>query len=300
MTDLRLPFDTNWELLRRFNICCNSKNFSEAAKKIGTSPSALLHQIEMLEQEIGKTLFVRGPKQRSMRLTLKGEVIKDMTDKAFRIFSRETTSDLAEMREERKVLRILTTEGIAESILAEPLNKFLQHQDNFQLQVVIESNPSSIGKDEIAIRTNFVEQKDIVKQHLTSFYVELYASESYIKKYGAPEKTTDLLHHKILSYTYPGTSGSALLWDPELSTYLVPHIVSNSLKFLINMCYAGCGILELADLYSVEKKVVKLFPSEYSKKFPIYIAYDKSSVYNPMITKFIDHLTKYIGDNRNV
>ena len=60
--------------LNAFLVCAHEKSFSKAARLLYVSPTALIKQIEQLEEGIGTTLFERTP--RGLVLTRSGSVLQ--------------------------------------------------------------------------------------------------------------------------------------------------------------------------------------------------------------------------------
>jgi len=61
------------EVLKTFVAIAECGTFTAAAKVVHRTPSALSMQIKQLERTLGKSLFVREPRQ--VRLTNDGEVL---------------------------------------------------------------------------------------------------------------------------------------------------------------------------------------------------------------------------------
>lgn len=60
--------------LNAFLVCAHEKSFSKASRLLYVSPTALIKQIEQLEEGIGTTLFERTP--RGLVLTRSGSVLQ--------------------------------------------------------------------------------------------------------------------------------------------------------------------------------------------------------------------------------
>ncbi len=291
-----IPNDINWELLKRFNVCANSFGFNEAAKKIGTSPSALLGQIEVLEKQIGFNLFERVNRNRSKTLTPEGQMLKEATQQIFLFLSTPMNEQKKLSKSQARILRVITTEGLAKTILVKPINQYLEDHPDIQLQLITKSTADLIEPGEVVIRSNFVEQKHVRREYLLNYKMKLYASKTYINKFGRPASPLDLSNHKVLIFNSLGAKDSSFLWKPDLNIYLTPTVVSDSFDFLLKQCYEGQGIFELADLYLEKDELVDLFPDMSGEQFDLYLSYNKKSTYEDLIPDFVKFLKKSIGD----
>jgi DNA-binding transcriptional LysR family regulator len=283
-------------LLKRFNICANSFGFNEAAKKIGTSPSALLGQIETLEKVVGYNLFERVNKNRSKVLTPEGELLKQATQQIFLFLSVPLSEQAQINRAQRKVLRVVTTEGLSKTLLFKPLNDYLDQNPEVQLQLVTKSSAEMIEPGEVVIRTNFIDQKHVRREYLLSFYFKLFASREYIEAYGMPDNPLDLVNHKMLMMYTQGNTNTAFHWRSDYNIYFTPEISSDSFEYLLMQCHAGRGIFEIADLYLDRNELVDVFPDMQGEEFELYVAYNKKSSYEQLVPSFVKFLKKALGD----
>jgi DNA-binding transcriptional LysR family regulator len=288
--ELYLPLDVNWEQLKRFNICANSFNFNEAARKIGTSASALLGQLDQLEEAMGYQLFKRINKNRSKTLTPEGELLKQATQQIFLFLSIPLTEQAKMNRSQPKVLRVITTEGLAKTVLFDPINEYLKQNPVLQLQLITKASAELIEPGEIVIRPNFLEQKQVRREYLLSYTYKLLASKEYIKAYGQPESPLDLINHKVLMFNKSGSSATSFHWKPEFNTYLTPAITSDSFEYLLKQCQEGQGIYEVADLYFQKDDLEEVFPGYEGEKLDLFAAYNKKSAHEQLIPDFVSFL----------
>src|SRR5882757_645283 len=87
--------------LRAFEAAGRHLSFRRAAAELLVTPSAISHQIQRLEQELGTALFLR--KTRAIALTPAGERYLDGVRRAFDLLEAETRTIRAP---ERTVLRV--------------------------------------------------------------------------------------------------------------------------------------------------------------------------------------------------
>ncbi|MGI4851763.1 MAG: LysR family transcriptional regulator [Janthinobacterium lividum] len=298
MTDSKksiLPDDINWDHLKRFKICAESKNFKEAAAKIGTSTTALSHQIDTLEIELNYKLFELVNHNRTLKLTDQGNHLFQMVSMAHLYLngSRPTDSDYLNQQKLKRKVKIKTTPGLAANFLPNIIDKFLVDHNEYQFEIFASGPVGEIQNDEIVIRSDIKNQKDIIKELIGKISLNLYASKDYIAKMGEPLKIEDLQNHKVLSFsasTYGNTNWALL---PNQGFPVSTQISSNSADFLHGMCCQGYGIVELAEIYPRSNQLVHILKDIKSPKHPIYLAFHKSNLVKSEIVEFLRFSLQY-------
>ena len=291
----QLPDNINWEYLKRFKVCAESKNFKEAAQKINTSPHALGSQIDNLEESLGFSLFERVNQNRTSKLTPQGEHVLQLVSIAslYLSGSRPLKGTQIPKGEDKQKIRIVTTPGLASSILPYIIHSFFLRYDNYQFEVDVYGPIPKMQPEDIVIRSDIRDHKDIVKELLCEMSMNLYASKSYIEKRGEPFTLNDLEHHEILAFntfTY-GNTNWALVHHKGIP--LSTPLLSNSINFLYEMCIKGHGILEIADIQPISSELVQVLKNIKSPRFPIYVAFNKSIKHNPKFSHFLAFLLNF-------
>ena len=79
---MKIPLLDN-DVLRSFVAIAECGTFTSAARVVHRTPSALSMQIKQLEQNLGRTLFIREP--RRVTLTAEGETLLDYSRRLLRL-----------------------------------------------------------------------------------------------------------------------------------------------------------------------------------------------------------------------
>ncbi len=105
----------------------------------------------------------------------------------------------------------------------------------------------SMREADIAIRLRQPQQPDLIQRRLFTVHFHIYASPSYVKRYGEPKSLEELDNHRILSFG--GASPSYLLSVHWLGTAgrdprnpRTPHLLVNNIAALRNAVEHGAGI----------------------------------------------------------
>ncbi len=301
-TKLNIPNDIDWDFLKRFNICTHSSSFVEAAKKLGTSQASLLRQMDVLETELGKNLFERTAKYRSMELTPDGKLLKSITDQIFEIVKKQVVENITKKTvsyEPRKNIKIITTPGLSITALPDPIAAFMDLNSNIRFELVTEPTPRKLNLGEIVIRNDLLQQTNLAVNLLITLVSNFYASRKYLEKYGIPQSFNDLIYHKVLSFAYFNVSATDLYTlRHDRSTYLETTIQSNYIGFLVNMALKDQGILELPEIHPAIRLLEKITTIP-SQTMDIFVGYLDVAEQDPIIYNFIEFLLKFLKDRNN-
>src|SRR5680860_1334112 len=108
------------DVLRTFVAISECGTFTDAAKVVHRTPSALSMQIKQLELTLGKCLFIREPRQ--VRLTAEGEELLDYSRRLLRLNEEAVRYFLSPTLEGK--VGIGTSDDVGTRILPEVLAQF--------------------------------------------------------------------------------------------------------------------------------------------------------------------------------
>lgn len=133
---MKLP-DTN--LLRTFVMVIDHGGFSEAAKALDISQSAVSQKISLLEQQFGKPIFSRFGRQRQLSLTHFGKRVLSESRHLLNVH-RDIYDRL--VMEAISSLTIGISPMTADVVLPDVLGKFSRSMNDIKIRTVIASTPS--------------------------------------------------------------------------------------------------------------------------------------------------------------
>lgn len=120
----------------------------------------------------------------------------------------------------------------------------------------------------------------------------LCASPAYIKKYGKPEKPTDLLTAKFISHTLRKDNFDLPLADNTRLPCAKPIMVMNNFEALNQACCDGIGLFLTADsLIQTElatRKLIPILPNIPFATYDIFMFYRPYDFDRPKIRAFVD------------
>lgn len=269
----------DWDKLRVFHAAAEAGSFTHAAETLHLSQSAISRQVSALEHDVGVPLFHRHA--RGLVLTEQGEMLyrtaHDVLMKLESIKSRLTeTTD-----HPTGVLRVTTTVGLGTGWLTERAKEFLDLYPEINLQLVLtnEELDLTMRQADCAIRLRQPQQPDLIQRRLFTVHFHLYASPSYIARFGKPASIADLKNHRIVTFGVPVPPHlSELNWLETLGDFeggqRVPTLQINDILSIKRAVQGGAGIAMLPDyMIAKDTELVQLLPETEVPSFDTYFCY---------------------------
>ncbi len=193
--------DFDWNRARAFLAAAEEKSFTAAAKALKVTQSTLGRQVAALEEELGVVLFERVGK--GIEITPSGlelvECIREMAQAASKL------SFLASGKSMDITGRVTITssEVVSAFILPSFIEKIRKEQPGITVEIVASNDTKDLRRREadIAIRNHSVDHPDLVAEKVKSTKVYLYASKSFIKKYGPIKNRNSLKNMAFMGLT---------------------------------------------------------------------------------------------------
>jgi LysR family transcriptional regulator, glycine cleavage system transcriptional activator len=190
--------------LRAFEAAARHLSFKNAAAELGVTPTAISHQIRLLEHYCGRPLFRRKP--RPLSLTEAGARLFPVVRDGLESFA----SALATIRrkEDRQALRVTTTNAFAARWLVPRLPLWRKLRPNAPLDVIGTDSviDLSAGDADVAIRyatSRQAPREDIAEEFLTDTYWPVCSPE-LLGAGGGLRNLADLRRHVLVhSYWFP-------------------------------------------------------------------------------------------------
>lgn len=178
-----------------------SGSFSEAARRLRASKSAVSRQVSALETELGARLFHRTT--RSLTLTEPG---RSYFERATRILA-----DLAEANQSvsqlqaapRGRLRVNAPMSFGFLHLAPAIPDFLFRFPEVEIDMIMNDRFVDLVDEgfDVAVRIGALEDSSLVARKLAPIHRAVCASPAYLKVHGAPVSPDELTAHDCLCYS---------------------------------------------------------------------------------------------------
>ncbi|MGV6872733.1 LysR family transcriptional regulator [Pseudochelatococcus sp. B33] len=242
----------DWDKVRIFYTVAEAGSFTRAGEDLGLSQSAVSRQVSALERDLKAPLFHRHA--RGLILTEQGELLfRAARDMTMRLES--TRARLSESRERPSgTLRVTTTPGLGTHWLASRLGEFMDLYPDIRIELLLTDDELDLSMREadVAIRLRQPVQGDLIQRRLFTVHFHAYAATEYLKRFGQPERLSDLDNHRILSFGgavphylqavhWLATAGRDAK-DPRTC-----HLLVNNISSLKKAVEKGAGLAVLPD-----------------------------------------------------
>ena len=196
-----MPLD--WDKLRIFHAAAEAGSFTHAAETLHLSQSAISRQVSALEQDIGVPLFHRHA--RGLIMTEQGELLYRTAHEVL-LKLESVRARLSELKDTPGgKLRVTTTVGLGSGWLTDRMQEFLELYPDIQLQLLLDNEEVDVTMRhaDCAIRLRQPQQPDLIQRKIFTVHMHIYASPSYLNRFGEPEHIADLDHHRIITFGEP-------------------------------------------------------------------------------------------------
>jgi DNA-binding transcriptional LysR family regulator len=274
--------------------------FSNAARTLGLSPSAVSKLVSRLEDRLGARLLNRTT--RRLSLTDEGEAyyhrsshILDEIEEAEQAISRSHAAP-------RGRLRVTAAAAFATNQMAPVLPEFLDRYPEVHLELSVGDRVVDLVEEgfDVGVRTGALEDSSLISRLLAEDHRTICATPAYLKRHGAPRAPADLAGHNCITWT--GGHGALNDWPfegPEgpYSVRVRGNAEVNNGEALHEMALAGLGIAHMAE-YRVapDIRMGRLVPllahCHRFVRLPIHVVYPHRRHLSPKVRAFVDFLTE--------
>lgn len=214
-----LPFSQ----LQMFLVVARTHSFSEAARELGVSRSAVSLAVRQLEAKLDVVVLQRTT--RSVALTEAGRRLADGVGPGFAQAAATFTEVSAKPGEAIGRLRLSLPLSALPLVIEPMLPTFRERHPRVQVDLVFEDRLVDIvtaGFD-AGIRLSERVERDMVQVRLTDpFRFVIVGSPEYFRRHGRPESPADLAEHESVGFRL--TNGTPYVWELERGqrTWRVP------------------------------------------------------------------------------
>jgi DNA-binding transcriptional LysR family regulator len=290
---------TDYNQLRAFLAVAEALSFSQAARTLGVTPSALSQTIRSFEQGIGLQLLQRTT--RSVALTEAGAHLLRRAQPAIAELS--AALDQARLAGERPAgtVRIHSFRSAAKAYLEPMLAGFVDAYPEILLDITLDDSVVDIvgaGFD-LALRIGEVIERDMVALRMGPAMRQLaVAAPAYLQRHGRPGHPRDLLRHACIRWRWPGRA-HPYAWEffeagHWFEVTVDGPLIVNDKEMAVVAALQGVGIAfcvedAVADHLAAGRLVPLLEP--WSEAFPgIFLCYPQQRQMAPAVRAVIDAL----------
>lgn len=190
-------------------------SFSEAARRAGTSRSAISKAVAKLEKSLGAHLLNRTTRHLSLT-----EIGAAVAEHCARIVEEATEAEKlvgSLSSEARGVLRVSASVAFGTLHVAPALAEFLPRHPELKIDLSITDRWVNLAEEayDVAIHVSSDPPPNLVARPLAPVRRQLCATPDYFRRRGIPRTPADLVTHNCLDYTRSGEPGRWRFTGPE-------------------------------------------------------------------------------------
>jgi len=289
--------------MEAFAMVVDQGGFTDAAKKMGISKSAVSKHVSALEARLGARLLTRTTRRVSPT-----EIGLAYYDRARRVLNDAGEADalVTSMQTAPSgLLRISVATDFGVNHLSPVLGDFLQEYPGITVNMVLNNRYVELISEgfDMAIRIGELEDSTLRARKLAETSRRMIAAPAYFAQFGRPEKIDDLNEHKLLHYSNQANSAVWKITAPsgeKRQVRTAGWLTVNDGQSLLNACISGLGIAYLpAFLYADAMSrglVEEAIPGLPVEVQGIYAVYPPGRFTQPKVRAFIDFLVEAFTD----
>lgn len=292
--------------LEAFAKVAETQSFSEAARRLRSSKSAVSRHVAALEADLGARLFHRTT--RSLTLTEAGRDYFARTSRILADLAEANASVTQLQAAPRGRLRVNAPMSFGFLHLAPALGDFLARYPEVELDVTLTDRFVDLIDEgvDVAVRIGTLADSSLVARRLAAIRRVLCASPDYLKRRGVPRTPDDLKAHDCLSNTNINIARewrfvnpeSGALWPVEVKG----RMSANSGDMLRVAALRGHGFVHLptfivgADLKA--GTLVSVLESYIAQDLTLNAVYPTARHLSPKVRAFVDFLAERFGGDK--
>ncbi|MBO6605174.1 MULTISPECIES: LysR family transcriptional regulator [Paracoccaceae] len=289
--------------MEAFATVVDQGGFTDAARKMGISKSAVSKHVSSLETRLGARLL-----NRTTRRVSPTEIGLAYYDRARRVLNDAGEADAlvtAMQSAPSGLLRVSVATDFGVNHLSPVLGQFLHSYPEITVNMILNNRYVELISEgfDMAIRVGDLEDSSLRARKLTETYKRMIAAPSYFEEFGRPEKIDDLNDHKLLHYSNQASGNVWKLTAPsgeKRQVRTAGSLTVNDGQSLLNAAIGGLGIAYLPSfLYADAMRqglLVDAIPDLPMEVHGIYAVYPPGRYTQPKVRAFIDFLVEQFRD----
>lgn len=294
----------DWDKLRIFHAVADAGSFTHAGQALKLSQSAISRQIGALEEQLRVMLFHRHA--RGLILTEQGELLyRTVRDMAGKVSMTEAMLKASQDQPSGR-LKVTATVGLGSTWLTPRMHEFIEAYPEIEVGLVLSDSELDLGMREadVAIRFAMPRQPGLVQRHLMQVHSHIYASASYIEKYGKPNSLAELDRHRLIIFgedARPPVNDVNWLLNEGVENPSDSHrhvvLRVNNIYGIFRAAESGLGIASIPDYLAREsQKLVQVLPDVPVRTFDVYFTYPEELRHSKRVAVFRDFLLKKVAE----
>lgn len=272
--------------------------FTDAARKLNLSKSAISKHVAALETRLGARLLNRTT--RRVNPTEIGLLYYDRAQGVLNAAAEADAAATAMQGAPTGELKISAPLSFGLRHVAPALASFLAEYPDVAARLSFEDRKVELLAEgfDVAIRIGDLPDSTLKARKLAETEMNLVAAPQYLKRRGAPQTIEDLAEHELLHYSNTSNGNFWRLRGPsgqERSVRIGGRLSINNGDALVRAAVDGAGIALSPNFICAEELrsgvLKEVMPNAAPPPIGIYAVYPSGRFPQPKLRVFIDHLT---------
>jgi len=275
-------------------------SFTAAAKSLGLPKTTVSRRVRELERHLGVQLLQRTTRQ--LGLTEAGQLYFRHCEPLAAMFKQAQAAVGQLGGEPRGRLRVTMPYTTMINLIAPLLGDFHERYPEVVVDLVLSHQVQDLVREEIdiALRLGPLPDSSLSARRLAEFPNRIYASPSYLTRFGEPQHPDELLQHKTL-VTRVATVGDGYAWklrhDGVVQEFpLRPILVADDPEVLKAPLIAGSGLMLATDMIMrtliVQKLVRPVLDGWTGRQPQLHAVFPCGPILPQKVRVFIDFLVE--------
>ncbi len=289
--------------MEAFATVVDQGGFTDAAKKMGISKSAVSKHVSSLEARLGARLL-----NRTTRRVSPTEIGLAYYDRARRVLNDAGEADAlvtAMQSAPSGTLRVSIATDFGVNHISPILGQFLHSFPDITVNMVLNNRYVELISEgfDMAIRVGELEDSSLMARKICETQRRMIAAPGYFAEYGQPERIDDLNDHKLLHYSNSAAGNVWKLTAPsgeQRQVRTAGWLTVNDGQSLLNAAIGGLGIAYLPSFLYAEPLrkglLVDAMPDLPMDVQGVYAVYPPGRYIQPKVRAFIDYLVDAFRD----
>jgi DNA-binding transcriptional LysR family regulator len=232
----------DWDNVRVFLAVARAGQFVAAAKRLRLDHATVSRRIAALEGAMGAKLFDR--RTTGAKLTSAGERFSSAAEQMESAFLHAQGEISGVDLELTGDVRVGAPDGFSTYYLTGALRDFAERHPGVRLQLMPlpQLTPLARREVDVVVGLDKPEAGRFVARKLTDYTLGVYASRSYVERFGAPENADALRRHRLIGYVEEHAFSTALDYVRELFDGAPTNFESANAVTQLEALRAGLGL----------------------------------------------------------
>lgn len=284
--------------MQAFVVVADLQGFAPAARKLGSSPSAVTRMVAALEEHLGARLLQRTTRQ--VTLTDAGS---RYLERARRILADvEEAEDAVEGERTRPEGRVVISApmGFGRLHVSPVVSAFLKRYPDVAVDLRLSDRMINLVEDgvDLAVRIGHLPDSTLVARHVGEMPRIVVASPGYLRARGEPARPSDISGHDTIQF---GAMTAALDWrfiedGQEIRVSSSPRFTTNSSDAAVHYAEQDGGLTRVMAYQAAESLKagrLRVVLADFAPPaMPIHIVYPTSRLLSAKVRTFIDLATE--------